>query len=245
MPGSPGVQFVPTCLAGELRPEVAEAAVTVLRALGFTVQLPRAVLCCGQPALNTGFRPEARRVALHDARELGRTDGPIVLPSGSCAHTLTHGWRELARSDTERGQFAAIAARTRELTAFVVERGGLAHLRMRGIGRVAYHPSCHLLRGLGVDAAPRAVLAAIAGIELVELPDADECCGFGGSFSVDREPISAAMLQRKMDAVEASGADLLTSCDLGCLLHIEGGLRRRGSSVRVVHIAQLMAESLQ
>lgn len=239
------VQFVPTCLAGELRPEVAEAAVTVLRALGFTVQVPRKVLCCGQPAFNTGFRPEARRVARHDARELGGSDGPIVLPSGSCAHTMSHGWGELAQGDAEQRSLAAIAERTRELTSFVVERGGLAQLRMEGAGRVAYHPSCHLLRGLGVDAAPRAVLAAIEGIEVVELRDAEECCGFGGSFSVDREPISAAMLQRKMDAVEASGADILTGCDLGCLLHIEGGLRRRGSSIRVLHIALLMAESLR
>ncbi len=238
------VRFVPTCLAGELRPEVAEAAVTVLRALGFTVAVPRDVLCCGQPAFNTGFRPEARRVVRHDARALADSDDPIVLPSGSCAHTIRHAWDELAEDDAERRTYAAIATRTHELTSFVVARGGLAQLRMRGTGRVAYHPSCHLLRGLGVDAAPRAVLAAIEGVEVVPLRDADECCGFGGSFSVDREPISAAMLDRKMDAVEASGADVLTGCDLGCLLHIEGGLRRRGSSVRVVHIARLMAESL-
>ncbi len=241
---SPTIQFVPTCLAGELRPEVAEASVTVLRALGFTVQVPRKVLCCGQPAFNTGFRPEARRVARHDAAALTDSEGPIILPSGSCAHTMSHGWSELAQGDDERRSFAAIAARTHELTSFVVQVGGLSQLRMRGAGRVAYHPSCHLLRGLRVDAAPRAVLAAIEGIEVVELQDAEECCGFGGSFSVDREPISAAMLNRKMAAVEASGADVLTGCDLGCLLHIEGGLRRRGAAVRVVHIAQLMAECL-
>jgi len=233
------VQLVPTCLAGELRPEVAHASVTLLRAMGFHVQVPRDVVCCGQPAFNTGFRPEARRVARHDVACLRATDGPVVLPSGSCAHTITHAWGALDVDGAD-----AIAVRTSELTDFLVARGALAHLQFRGSGTVAYHASCHLLRGMGIDDAPRALLDSIEGITVVPLQDAEECCGFGGSFSVDREPISTALLSRKMDAVEASGASILTGCDLGCLLHIEGGLRRRGCPVRVVHIAQLLAECL-
>ena len=238
---APTVQLVPTCLVGELRPEIGLAAVTLLRALGLVVHVPRDVICCGQPALNAGFRPEARRVMRHDLRSLAGADGDIVLPSGSCAHAMTHGWTVLAPND---GAVAGVVARTHELSSFLVARGALQRLRFASRGRVAYHPSCHLLRGLGVDEAPRQLLGAIDGVEIVPLAHAEECCGFGGTFAVDREPISVAMMNRKLDAIEASGAEIITACDASCLMHIEGGLRRRGSSVRVLHLAELLAESL-
>ncbi len=241
MSGSATVQLVPTCLVGELRPDVGMAAVRLLRAVDVDVRVPRDVICCGQPALNAGFRDEARRVLRHDLRSLRGADGPIVLPSGSCTHAITHGWRVLAPGDADVDD---VASRTHELSAFLVERGALDRLSFAGRGRVAYHPSCHLLRGLGVDEAPRQLLAAIDGVEVVPLAHAEECCGFGGTFAVDREPISTAMMDRKLDAIEASGADVLTGCDFSCLMHLEGGLRRRNSGVRVLHLAELLAEAM-
>ena len=235
------VQLVPTCVVGELRPEAGLAAVALLRALDLDVRVPRDVICCGQPALNAGFRDEARRVMRHDLRSLRSAEGDIVLPSGSCAHAMTHGWRVLDPGDAD---VLGVAARTHELSSFLVAKGALERLRFVGTARVAYHPSCHLLRGLGIDDAPRRLLAAIDGVEVVPLAMAEECCGFGGTFAVDREPISAAMMNRKLDAIEASGAEVLTACDQSCLMHIGGGLRRRGSSVRVLHLAELLAESL-
>lgn len=236
--GASTVQLMPTCLAGEIRPEVAEAAVTLLRAMGLHVQVPRDVVCCGQPAFNAGFRPEARRVAKHDVARLRTTEGPIVLPSGSCAHTMTHAWGDLLDGTDD------VAVRVHELSAFIVARGGLSHLRFRGSGRVAYHASCHLLRGMGIDDAPRALLGAIEGMEVVELERADECCGFGGSFSVERASISSALADRKLAAIQDSGAEIVTGCDISCLLHLEGRIRRLRLPIRVVHLAQLLAESL-
>lgn len=242
MPGP--AQLLPTCLVGELRPEVAESAVRVLEALGLTVEVPLDVVCCGQPALNAGFVDEARRVARHAVAVLHGSEGPIVVPSGSCTDTIVHRWRALAEGDAAFvAQVDAVAGRTVELSSFVAAHEARPALK-HAPATVAYHPSCHLLRGLGVDASPRQLLADTEGLELVPLAEERECCGFGGLFAVDRPAVSAAMLRAKLDAIEASGADVLTACDAGCLLHLEGGLRRRGSAVRVAHLAQLLDEGL-
>ncbi len=234
----PILQLLPTCLVGELKPDTAEAAVRVLEGLGFTIEVPLDVVCCGQPAINAGFRAEATVVARHAVAVLHATEGPIVLPSGSCTDTIVHRWRELAEGDAAFAeQVAAVAARTAELSAFVAEHEAKPRPSSKS---VAYHPSCHLLRGMGIDAAPRALLGETAAI-----PDEQECCGFGGLFAVDRPAVSEAMLKAKLDAIEASGAQVLTSCDQGCLLHMEGGLRRRGSSIEVKHIAELLDEGLR
>jgi L-lactate dehydrogenase complex protein LldE len=234
------VQFVPTCVVGELHPEVGHAAVALLRALDFDVHVPRSVLCCGQPALNAGFRDEAARVMTHDVAGLAHTEGPIVLPSGSCAHAITHGWKTLSDDPA----VAAIGARAHELSSFLVAHGALERLRFKLDARVAYHPSCHTLRGMGIDDAPRQLLAAIDGVEVVPLPNAEECCGFGGTFAVDREPISIAMMNRKLDAADASTADIVTACDQSCLMHLQAGSKRRGAGPRFAHLAVLLAEAL-
>ncbi len=271
MTAPPLVQLLPTCLANELRPNVAWAAVRLLEGLGCRVEVPLEVVCCGQPAINAGFVDEALRVARHDVAVLQRTGGPIVVPSGSCADAIVHRWGELATDAGDEAlaaDVAAIAERTSELSTFLAEhqdvlprarppRGedggfdsGGGDGRDRGERRplrVAYHPSCHLLRGLSVDTAPRALLETAPAVELVPLVDDDACCGFGGLFAVDQAPISEAMMNAKLDAVEASGADVLTACDLGCLVHLEGGLRRRGDDagrLRVLHLAELLADGL-
>jgi L-lactate dehydrogenase complex protein LldE len=240
----PAVQLFPTCLVNEFHPAAGLAAVDVLERLGFEVRVPRGLTCCGQPAYNAGFHAEARRVAAHTLDVLSATDGPIVVPSGSCGDMLVHQYAELFRDDPHHADRArAVALRCREFSQIVVEHGGPGAVA-RLTARVAYHPSCHLSRGLGVRDQPRALITAVTGAAPMTFVDQDECCGFGGLFSVKNADVSASMMERKLAAIEACGAERLVSCDLGCLLHLEGGLRRRGSAIRTQHLAELLAEAL-
>jgi L-lactate dehydrogenase complex protein LldE len=238
------VQIFPTCLVNEIQPEAGMAAVRVLERLGFEVELPTGLTCCGQPAYNAGFHGDARRVARHTLDVLASTSGPIVVLSGSCTDMLVHQYVELFHDDARDAHRArAVAARCREFSQFVADHGG-AQLVARLTARVAYHPSCHLLRGLGIRNEPEMLIRTIDGAKLVPFAEQEECCGFGGLFSVKNPDISASMLDRKLTAIVASGADRLVSCDLGCLLHLEGGLRRRGAAIRVQHLAELIDEAL-
>ena len=233
-----------TCLVNEFAPNVGLAVAAVLERLGATVDVPRDQTCCGQPAFNAGFHDEAREAARHTIAVLERTTGPIVIPSGSCGDMMIHQYAALFADDPHwRVRAEAVAARCVEFSTFVSQH--LQHLETARLeATTAYHPSCHLLRGLGVDAEPRAVLGAIAGIEQRPLAADDECCGFGGLFSVKHADISTRMLERKLDHLAASGAERVVTCDLGCLLHIEGGLHRRGSPMRAQHLAEVVAEAL-
>ncbi len=238
------VQIFPTCLVNEIHPEAGMAVVRVLERLGFEVELPTGLTCCGQPAYNAGFHGDARKVARHTLDVLASTGGPIVIPSGSCADMLVHQYTELFHDDARNVDRArGVAARCREFSQFVAEHGG-AQLVARLTARVAYHPSCHLLRGLGVRNEPQMLIRTIDGAKLVPVAEQEECCGFGGLFSIKNPDISASMLDRKLTAIVASGADRLVSCDLGCLLHLEGGLRRRGAAIRTQHLAELIDEAL-
>jgi L-lactate dehydrogenase complex protein LldE len=238
------VQLFHTCLVNDFDPEVAFAAVRVLEHLGIEVSVPTDQTCCGQPAFNAGFHDDARAVARHTLHILDATEGPIVVPSGSCADMLVHQYRVLFEDDPDMLTVVRrVGARCREFSQFLAEvapegvRGQLA-------ARVAFHPSCHLLRGLGVRDQPIAALGAVAGVEKVAVHEQEECCGFGGLFSIKNADISSGMLERKLTNLEASRAERVVSCDLGCLLHIGGGLHRRGSSLRVQHLAQLLDESI-
>jgi L-lactate dehydrogenase complex protein LldE len=239
------VQLFHTCLVNEFEPDVGMAVVRVLERVGIEVGVPREQTCCGQPAYNAGFRDEARAVARHTVDLLEATEGAIVIPSGSCADMIVHQYPLLFEDDRAAGDKARrVAARCREFSQFLVE------VAPEGLGgrltaRVAYHPSCHLLRGLGVRGQPRVVLGAIDGVELATVHDEEECCGFGGLFSVKNADISNGMLERKLAAVESSRPDRLVSCDLGCLMHLGGGLHRRRSPIRVQHLAELVDESLE
>jgi L-lactate dehydrogenase complex protein LldE len=238
------VQLFPTCLVNEFHPEAGMAVVRVLERLGFEVAVPEGLTCCGQPAYNAGFHDDARLVARHTLDVLAATEGPIVIPSGSCSDMLVHQYGELFRDDApDAGRARAVAGRCREFSQFAAEHGG-AELAAQLTARVAYHPSCHLLRGLGVRDQPRALLRAIDGLEPVPFAEQEECCGFGGLFSIKNPDISGSMLDRKLTAIVASGAERLVSCDLGCLLHLEGGLHRRNSAIRTQHLAELMDEAL-
>ena len=170
-------------------------------------------------------------------------DDPVVVPSGSCADMIVHRYPQLFEGDPVYGPKArALAARTYELSQFLVDVLGVTDVGARSTGKVAYHASCHGLRQLGLHRQPRELLQHVAGIEASDLPDAETCCGFGGVFAVKMEPISSAMLASKLEAIAASGAQTVVATDVSCLLHMGGGLSRIDSPVRVRHLAEILAE---
>ncbi len=237
------VQLFVTCLIDGFYPAVGEAVVTVLERAGVEVAFPFDQTCCGQPPFNAGFQDESRRIVHHMLDVLDATEGTIVVPSGSCADMIIHHAPDLVAADPQRSaQAARVAARVREFTTFLVEDLGLTDVGAELETRAAYHPSCHGFRNLGIRSQPELLLDSVVGLTRCAVADAEECCGFGGLFAVEMPDISAAMMNRKLNAVEQSGADLLVGVDVGCLMHLEGGLRRRGASnVRIRHIAEVLA----
>ena len=231
-----------TCLADLFFPEVGVATVRLLRRLGVQMSFPEGQTCCGMPLFNSGHHDDAAAVA---ARTVDLFAGAehVVVPSGSCAWMLKAEYPALLARDARRHAAALeLSARTRELSQFLREVVGIEAGAGSGFaGKVTYHDSCHLLRGLGERAGPRALLERVPGVELVELPGADECCGFGGSFSVRLPEISAAILGKKLDNVERTGAGCVVACDAGCLMQMRGGLSRRRSPVKALHLAQVLA----
>jgi L-lactate dehydrogenase complex protein LldE len=238
------VQLFVTCIIDTLYPEVGEAVVKVLQRAGATVEFPAGQTCCGQPAFNAGMRAQARPIAIHTIQVFEQTQGPVIVPSGSCAAMIRHGYLDLFAEDEEwLPRARLLAERTYELTEFLVDQLGVTDLGARYPGKLTYHASCHLLRDLGVNSQPRALLTRVQEAELVELPSSTECCGFGGVFSVEHPEISTAMLERKIANIEASQAPLVVSCDGGCITNINGGLHRQGKPQRAVHIAEILART--
>jgi L-lactate dehydrogenase complex protein LldE len=238
---TPTVQLFITCILDTLYPETGEAVVRILERAGVNVAFPPGQTCCGQPAFNAGMRAEAQRMAEHTIEVMENAPGDVVIPSGSCAAMIRHGYLELFAGDAEwLPRARALAGRSYEFTQFLVDVLGVAHLGARLNEKITYHASCHLLRDLGVDRQPRQLLRAIAGAELVELPGAAECCGFGGVFSVEHPQISAEMLKRKIANIQSTGATRVVACDGGCVTNINGGLRRLGHAPIAAHIADLL-----
>lgn len=234
----PKVQLFVTCLVDALSPAVGRATVAVLEGAGCEVQFPQAQTCCGQPAFNVGLADQAREMAAYTLDVLDDTDGTIVLPSGSCAEMIVHHYQDLFAGTEREEQAARVASRTRELTQYLVDDIDADMEATCGGCRVAYHYSCHGLRGLGLD---HQADELIDDQVRVALDGEKECCGFGGLFSVEMPAVSAAIMNDKLDKIEASGANVLTGGDVSCLLHLQGGLRRRGSKIEVKHIAELLA----
>jgi L-lactate dehydrogenase complex protein LldE len=238
------VQLFITCILDTLYPATGEAVVRVLEKSGVDVSFPPRQTCCGQPAFNAGLRRQARKMAIQTIQAFEGYPGPVVVPSGSCAAMVRHSYAELFADDADwLPRSMALAERTYELSEFLVDVLGITDLGVHFDGMITYHSSCHLLRGLGVDHQPRALLANIQGAEFVELPDTADCCGFGGVFSVEHPEISTAILERKIANLEASGADLVVSCDAGCITHINGGLHRQHRALRAVHLADLLGKT--
>ena len=224
-----------TCLADTLYPSVGMATVTVLERLGVSVSFPREQTCCGQMHLNSGYIDEAQRLARRFV-DIFAGEPVVVTPSASCAAHVREHFPELLRDDT-RGVPEAVV----ELSQLLVDHSGVTDLGARFDGTATYHPTCHSLRVLRVGDSPERLLRAVEGLELVELPEADECCGFGGTFAVKNAAVSSSMLADKLANIESSGADVVCACDTSCLMHIGGGLRRSGSRVRAVHLAEILA----
>jgi len=236
---SPRVALMITCLADLFYPEVGERIVRLLRRLGVTVTLPVGQTCCGLPLFNSGYHAEAASVARRTVAAFADAEA-VVVPSGSCAWMVKHEYPGLLKDSGDAAAARRLAGRTHEFSQYLVRVLGRTEFETDARGRVTYHDSCHLLRGLHESEAPRALLRNLAGVELVELPGSDECCGFGGSFSVRLPEVSTAILDRKLASVEASGAGCVVACDAGCLMQMKGGLGRRGSTVRAVHLAELL-----
>jgi L-lactate dehydrogenase complex protein LldE len=243
------VQLFTTCLVNELFPEVGFSVVKVLESLGCQVELPLAQVCCGQPAYNAGYMADSRKVALSFLEAFEKTQGPIVIPSGSCCDMISHHLPGLfEEGSAERARALGVASRAREFSQFLVDDLGAEDLGGRCEASIAYHPSCHLSRGLSVKEQPLRLIKAVKGARLLSFQNAEECCGFGGSFSVTHDELSGAMLQDKMDQISKPQPERVVSCDMGCLMHLEGGFRHKGASApdrpRIQHLAQFLAESL-
>jgi L-lactate dehydrogenase complex protein LldE len=232
--------FIP-CFIDQAVPQAGLDTVRVLRRVGCELEFPSDQTCCGQPAFNTGYWEEARAVAERFVRIFARAE-TIVCPSASCAAMVRNFYPELLASSSLRDEAAQVAARLFEFSEFLVDV-----LKVSDVGacfphRVTYHDSCHAARELRVKEAPRELLRRVRGLTLVELRYGEDCCGFGGTFSVKYGMISAAMGESKAENVDTSGAEFVTSTDSSCLLHIEGVLRRKHSPVRALHLASVLAE---
>ncbi|HEV2335390.1 MAG TPA: (Fe-S)-binding protein [Stellaceae bacterium] len=235
------VALLVTCLIDLFRPSVGFAAVALLEAAGCTVEVPRAQTCCGQPAYNSGDRDDAKRIARQVIAAFAGYDY-VVAPSGSCAGMVRlHYPRLFADEPAMRAAAEELAARTWELVSFLVDVRGMDRVRARWAKRATYHDGCSGLRELGIKAQPRKLLAAVEGLDLTELPGAETCCGFGGTFCVKYPEISDKMVTDKAAEIAATGADCVLAGDLGCLLNIAGKLTRLGSRVEVRHIAEVLA----
>lgn len=229
------------CLVDGIYPEVGEAMVRIFRQLGIDLACPTQQTCCGQPAFNSGYRREAR-VAAQRFIEIFETADAIVCPSGSCVTMVRHHYPELFAEDASWRQRAQlIAAKTYELSEYLVDILEVDDLAAHYNGKITYHDSCHLLRNLRVREQPRRLLRKVSGAEFVELLDSDRCCGFGGSFSFKYPDISTAMVEDKINNIIASGADTVVGCDMGCLMNIQGMLSRKGSGIKTMHLAQILA----
>lgn len=246
------VQLFVTCVIDAIFPQVGRAVVEELERNGGKVQFPKDQTCCGQPAYNAGHPREAADVLIHNLEVLDRTEGPIVIPSGSCSDFIMHHGPRLASEVGSKGELAKrVAARIREFTSYVVEQRaenlsedtqeeGGADTAQRT--RAFYHPSCHALRGLGLRKEGEALLESRSDMERVEIEGAEECCGFGGLFALEMPEISTEIMNTKLDRLEDAEVEMLVGADAACLIHLEGGLRRRKNPMQVLHIASVLAE---
>jgi L-lactate dehydrogenase complex protein LldE len=231
-----------TCLVDAVRPEIGFSVLKLLEGAGHEVVVPESQTCCGQPAYNSGATDTARTLAAKLVGEFESFDA-LVVPSGSCGGQIKIQFPELFHDQPDmRMRVERLAARTYELTDFLVNVLGVKHLASGFSGSVTYHDSCAGLRELGVKEQPRRLLAQLPGVQLTEMKDCEQCCGFGGTFSIKYGDISGAIVDEKCRNVKATGADAVVLGDLGCMLNIEGRLRRTGDEkTRVLHIAQVLA----
>lgn len=245
IPVATRVALFVTCLGDALFPSVGKATVRLLRRLGCDVEFPEGQVCCGQMHVNTGYLPEAlplirRHVEAFEGYEA------VVGPSGSCVASVRHQQAGVARAVGDEAlaeRAEQLATRTWELSQFVTDFLGIDDVGASFAHRVTYHPTCHSLRALGVGERPLRLLAKVEGIDLLALPESEQCCGFGGTFALKNADVSTAMLADKMAAVVTTGAEVCTAGDSSCLMHIGGGLSRLRCGVRTLHLAEILAST--
>lgn len=236
------VSLFVTCLIDQLYPNVGAATVEVLRRAGCEVVFDDRQTCCGQPAFNTGYRSEAVKFAKRFIEIFEESDAEaIVSPSGSCTAMVKHFYELFPNDENWRKRAEAIASKTHEFGSFLVNVLKMEDVGAKFQGRLTWHDACHGLRDLKIKNEPRRLLQNIEGAEFVELPNADSCCGFGGTFSVKYPEISVAILDNKIEAIEKSNVKAVISCDSSCLMQIGGRLSRNGSKVKALHIAEILA----
>ena len=230
-----------TCLVDVMRPSIGFAAMRLLESAGCEVVVPENQTCCGQPAWSAGEAEAARALAKKNIVDLAGFDY-VVLPSASCAEHIKNAYPELLASEPEWAEKATeLSKRTHELTSFLVDVLKVAAVPGCFKGSVTYHDSCKGLRKLGIKQQPRQLLASMPGVFLKEMEESEECCGFGGAFSANFGEVSTVIVDRKCSFIAAAGVDAVLGGDLGCLLNIEGRLRRRGDQTKVLHIAEVLA----
>lgn len=241
-PAPARVALLVTCLVDLFRPTIGFAAVKLLEQAGCTVEVPRAQTCCGQPAYNSGDKNDAKAIARQVIDSFAGYDY-VVAPSGSCAGMVKVHYPELFADEPDmQAKAEELASRTHELVSFLVDIRGMTEVVARWPHSATYHDACSGLRELGVKEQPRRLLASVAGLQLIELPGAEVCCGFGGTFCVKYPEISDKMVGDKAEEIAATGADAVLAGDLGCLLNIAGKLSRLGLSVEARHVAEVLAD---
>lgn len=235
------VSLLVTCIIDQVFPEVGLAAVEVLERLGYSVDFPEEQTCCGQPAFNSGYRREAKEVACRCLRAF-RDAEYVVVPSGSCASMVANHFEELFSNEPELlKETRRLAPHLWEFSKFLLEVAKVDDVGARYDGVVTFHDSCHGLRELNIKEGPRTLLSHVNGLTLHEMDAAEECCGFGGTFSVKFPEISGAVLRTKIESIKRTGAGTVVGVDASCLLHIRGALSRAGMPVQTMHLAQILA----
>lgn len=230
-----------TCIVDNFYPTVGESVVRILRKHGVSVDFPEQQTCCGQPAFNAGYWDEARAVAQNLIMAFEKSEA-VVCPSGSCVAMIKHDYPMLFNDDPVwQPRMQELAAKTYEFTQFLVNVLKVEDLGAKRNVKAVYHPSCHATRLMGIQQEPLKLLRHIEGLQLLDLPHADQCCGFGGTFSVKMPAVSVEMVEEKVQNILSTGAEIVTGVDLGCLMNIGGRLEKGGHSVRIVHIADLLA----
>jgi len=235
------VSLFVTCIVDQVFPQVGIAMTQVLERLDYQVDFPKAQTCCGQPAFNSGYTEEARTIARHFLNVF-RDSESIVVPSGSCTSMISHHFADVFQNDPKLlAEVQALEPRVWEFSRFLLEAAGVEDVGARFDGVVTYHDSCHALRELHIQSGPRKLLAKVQGLTLAEMDVAEECCGFGGTFSIKFPEVSGAMARTKIESIRKTGAATVVSIDSSCLMQLQGVIDRAGLPIRTLHLAEVLA----
>jgi len=241
----PKAQLFITCLGDQFYTSTLQNMTRVLERLGVELSFPPEQTCCGQPLFNNGFEEKTRPVALNFLRAFAKSDAPIIGPSGSCVSMVKHHYPSLFKPGTAEHALAVdVASRIFEFTEYLVNVLKISEVGAVYPHKVTYHATCHYLREMGLKTEAKTLLNSVKGLEFISLKEEETCCGFGGSFTVTFPEVSRAMMENKVRDIVASGADTVVMCEPGCLMNIAGGLQKAGSSIRAMHMIDLLASDV-